>query len=72
MKNKRLHSPNSVRYATVAVILVGAVTSAIGVRDSLVFGGLRPSLLIGALMILAGAAVLGITYKRASRDSIRP
>ncbi|MDP9017686.1 MAG: hypothetical protein M3N19_05150 [Candidatus Eremiobacteraeota bacterium] len=64
MKKKRLHSPNAVRYATIAVIITGVLACGLGVRDSLSFGQLQMSVFLGAILIVGGAAVLALTYKQ--------
>lgn len=70
MKKKTLHSPTSVRYATIALIVVGIITVTLGIRDSMLFEGIRPMLVVGCILLVAGLALLALTYIRAERTSI--
>lgn len=71
VKKPRLYPAHPVRYVAVAVIIAGAIACALGIRSSMAFGGVLPLLVAGVIVLLAGIAVLIMTYAGTNRGSIR-
>jgi len=55
--------------ATIALIVDAAITVALGVRDSILFEGIRPILIECCALLFVGLALLAVTYIRAKGSS---